>query len=364
MLHLGILIQFPLPWFALVLCAVYLLLVPVSFWKNCFSRFKTKKSLTVYNNQKSILDTKLLLLISHFDWFGKIKIIESSESSEIKSINSRGKETIGVDVFIQMCKKTVFFPLAFFCMIPRIYQIIKKNYLKIKSNNFSVEIQNNNFPNDNDKLIFEGLSVANVKYKFLIGLITFLSILQFTMLYGTWLVNDFKSMIGFKDSKIDTTINSVLNTYAKFSKFTLGITGHPVFSNEIHFDGYNHIVSVVYLDQNNNEIWLPIIDKNGQPDTYIYGANWVNWTFRINEQNINLEKMSNGIQRYTAFWAYRNNIDLTNATFKVKVKKIDVPNHWENDFLNKQIASPWIDGGFVQWKDYKFNSEIKNIESL
>ncbi len=47
--------------------------------------------------------------------------------------------------------------------------------------------------------------------------------------------------------------------------------------------------------------------------------------------------MSKGIQRYTAFWAYKNKVDLTNTKFIIKVKKIIIPTHWEKDFLNKQI---------------------------
>ena len=48
----------------------------------------------------------------------------------------------------------------------------------------------------------------------------------------------------------------------------------------------------------------------------------------------------------------------------IKVKKIDSPKNWEKDFLNKQIAKPWIDGGYIEWKDNTFVSNIINIEKI
>ncbi len=77
-----------------------------------------------------------------------------------------------------------------------------------------------------------------------------------------------------------------------------------------------------------------------------------------------MNNLNKGVRDFTAFWAYKNNINLDDAKFLIKVKKIDTPNGWEKDFLNKQIAKPWIDGGFVEWKNKEFISNIKDIESL
>lgn len=120
----------------------------------------------------------------------------------------------------------------------------------------------------------------------------------------------------------------------------------------------------MYQDGNNNEKWLPIIDKNGQPSYYNYGTNWRKVSFSTNSRNINPEELAKGVRDFTAFWAYKNHVDLNEATFLIKVKKIDAPNGWEKDYLNKQIARPWVDGGKVYWKEKKFSSEIKDIESI
>lgn len=164
---------------------------------------------------------------------------------------------------------------------------------------------------------------------------------------------------------MDKFVTKVINYYSPELREFTGITKHPVFSQAIHFDGYNHIIAVVYQNkETKEEVWLPIIDKNGQPDLYIYGANWVNWTFRVNSTRISNTNLNRGLQIYTAFWAHKNNIDLNNATFLIKVKKIEQPNGWEKDFLTKQIAKPWMDGGFISWENKVFSSQIKDIEKL
>jgi hypothetical protein len=189
-------------------------------------------------------------------------------------------------------------------------------------------------------------------------------IIQLIIIFRSLVITEIKDSIGFKGTKTDKYISQLSYNIDSVTKKFLGSTAHPVFM-DFHFNKYNHIIALVYIDKNNKEHWLPIIDKNGQPDYYIYGSNWVNWTFRVNSTKIEDAKLNSGIERYTAFWAKKNRItDLSEARFEVRVKKIDIPKGWEKDFLNKQIAKPWIDGGYVEWKDKKFISHIKDIESL
>ncbi len=101
------------------------------------------------------------------------------------------------------------------------------------------------------------------------------------------------------------------------------------------------------------------------PDYYIYGANWVNYTFRVNGLYVNNSILEGGLRRYIRFWAKKNDIDLQDDIFLIKVKKIESPkNGWEKDFLNKQIAKPWVDGGYIKFQNNKGTGFLKQIESL
>jgi hypothetical protein len=148
------------------------------------------------------------------------------------------------------------------------------------------------------------------------------------------------------------------------TKIFFGLTSHNVFIDNIHYKGYNHIIAVTYQSDSNKEVWLPLINKNGQPSTYLFGTNWRKMSFGTNGANIDSIKLANGIRDFTAFWAHKNNIDLNNAKFNIKVKKIDTPTKWQEDFLNIQIAKPWMDGGSIIWQSEKYIPYIKEIEKL
>ncbi|MFY7812110.1 MAG: hypothetical protein ACOVQ2_10315 [Flavobacterium sp.] len=77
-----------------------------------------------------------------------------------------------------------------------------------------------------------------------------------------------------------------------------------------------------------------------------------------------IENLKNGIKDFTAFWSYKNGIDLKEAEFKIKVKKIEQPQKWEKDFMKKQINQTWKDGGKIIWKDKNIEYYIFDIESI
>jgi predicted DCC family thiol-disulfide oxidoreductase YuxK len=386
-LHLGILIQFPIPWFALTACVIYLLIVPVSWWKKLFSSFKDSSTLTFYYDSECPLCIRTKIVITHLDCFNKIgfktvqfdaeqnQYLKNIEKTllldDIYSVDAKGKVYSGVDTYIQVLKKIFYlFPFAILLKLPGIYHLAKKTYAFIAKNRTTERCTEENcgynpsvIPDENKIKLLNNVTVLDLKYAIIKFIIKSLFVIQLLIIYISPVMTEIKQGVGFKDTKIDKYISRFSFDFQKLTMKIVGSTSHPVFMDD-HFNKYNHIVAIVYIDKNNKEYWLPIIDKNGQPDYYIYGPNWVNWTFRVNSTKINSIKLNSGIKRYTAFWAKKNNTDLSEARFEVKVKKIDIPKGWEKDFLNKQIAKPWIDGGYVEWKDKKFISHIKDIESL
>ncbi len=387
-LHLGILIEFPIPWFALTACTIYLLLVPVSWWKKLFSSNKDFSTLTFYYDSECPLCIRTKIVITHLDWFNKIgfktvqfdvaenQYLKNIEQSvlldDIYSVDAKGKIYSGVNTYIQVLKRIFYlFPFAIVLQLPGIYKIAKKIYGYIAKNRSTERCTEENcgynppvVPNDNDIKLLNNFTFLDLKFNTLTFILRFIVIIQLIIIFRSLVITEIKDSIGFKDTKIDQYLSRLSYDIDSVTKKFLGSTAHPVFM-DFHFNKYNHIIALVYIDKNNKEHWLPIIDKNGQPDYYIYGSNWVNWTFRVNSTKIEDAKLNSGIERYTAFWAKKNRMtDLSEARFEVRVKKIDIPKGWEKDFLNKQIAKPWIDGGYIEWKNYQYISHIKDIESL
>ena len=387
-LHLGILIEFPIPWFALTACSIYLLLIPVSWWKKLLSSNKDSNTLTFYYDSECPLCVRTKIVITHLDWFNKIGFktvqFDAAENQYLKnieqtvllddiySVDTKGKIYSGVNTYIQVFKRIFYlFPLAIVLQLPGMYQMAKKIYTYIAKNRSTERCTEENcgynppmVQNDDNIKLLNNFTVLDLKFRTIKFIVKFLFIIQLIIIYNSPILTKIKESIGFKDTKIDKNISLLSKNIQSVTKKMLGSTAHAVFLDG-HFKNYNHIIALVYIDKNNNEHWLPIINKKGQPDYYIYGPNWCNWTFKVNSQHIDNEIFNSGVERYTAFWAKKNRkTDLSEARFEVRVKKIDIPKGWEKDFLNKQIAKPWIDGGFVEWKDKKFISYIKDIESL
>ncbi|KIC03418.1 hypothetical protein OA88_03340 [Flavobacterium sp. JRM] len=389
-LHLGILLEFPIVFFALTVNVLYLLLIPVSFWNKIFSIDKDYSTLIFYYDSECPLCIRTKIIINHLDWFNKINFktvqFDSQDSQYLKhiatksllddiySVDSKGIVYFGVDTYIQVMKRIFYlYPLALILRIPGIYQISKKCYNFIAKNRTTERCTEENcgynppsIPDDSKIKILQYLTLEGLKYRLIVFSVLLMSFIQFTFLYNTPYIIRVKEKIGLKGTSTDKLISGTIDFYKNnLTQTFFGLTNHPVFVDE-HFKNYNHIIAIVYIDKKNKEQWLPIIDKNGQPDYYIHGANWVKWTFRVNSPLINQNILNRGIKRFTAFWAYKNNIDLTDAKFLVKVKKNDSLKkwEWEKDYFNKQLAKPWLEGGYVEWKNRVFISDVKNIERL
>ena len=387
-LHLGILIEFPIPWFALTACSIYLLLIPVSWWKKLLSSNKDSNTLTFYYDSECPLCIRTKIIITHLDWFNKVGFktvkFDSKENQYLKnieetillddiySIDVKGKIYSGVDTYIQVFKRIFYlFPLSMVLKLPGIYHLAKKVYAFIAKNRKTERCIEENcgynppiVPNDDNIKLLNNFTVLDLKFNGFKFIFYLLFVIQFIIIFRSPVMTDLRYSIGFKDSNVDKYISRFSYDFGSITKKVFGSTAHPVFMDH-HFRNYNHIIAIVYENKQAKEIWLPIIDKNGQPDYYIYGSNWVNWTFRVNSPTINTKMLNKGIERYTSFWAFQTKeSDLSDDKFLIKIKKIEFPRKWEKDFLIKQMAKPWIDGGYIEWKDKKFISHIKDIERL
>tara|TARA_R110002167_G_scaffold35735_2_gene113941 strand:- start:1001 stop:2887 length:1887 start_codon:yes stop_codon:yes gene_type:complete len=388
-LHIGILIEFPLPWFGLGVSALYLLMVPVSFWRKIREKLSFKSArLIFYYDEECPLCNRTKIIINYLDFFNAIEfkgvqtygfnnplfkdINQEDLLDNIYSISNNGTIYSGIDTYKVAFKKIPFlFSLGILLSIPGIYHIGKWIYTKVADNRYVERCTEENcgfipatFPSQIDDIkLSKTIKIKDLR----IGFITFGFVLilffQINITLNSLLINNFKQNIGFTGTTFSHVLNKVSIPLHKISKTFLGVTTHAVFM-DTHFNEYNHIVAIEAILDNGEKLWLPIIDKDGNPDKYAYSFNWVKWTFRINSPKIDQTKLEKGIRDFTAFWAYKNEINLNTTKFMIKVKKVDIPTRWEEDFLSKQIAKPWLDGGYVEWETGTFYSFVKDIEKI
>ncbi|WP_312767455.1 DCC1-like thiol-disulfide oxidoreductase family protein [Epilithonimonas sp.] len=381
-LHMGILICYPIPWFALGMCSIYLLMVPVSFWEKLFLPKKKSPVMTFYYDGECPLCNRTKITIQHFDIKGRIdfKTVQYYGEQEpllqevplddllddIHSIKN-GKVYKGLDTYIQVLGSINYLkPLSWILRIPGIYHLGKITYRFIAKNRNTERCTEDNCgftppvlpPKEESFKILQNYTLSDLK---VLGITIGLSFILFLQVFVSY--NSIKKGMSFKATSVNKILGHLSDEIEKPAKTFLGITHHAVFM-DYHFSDYNHIIAIAHLDKNGKQTWLPIINQDGTPGAYLCGSTWVKWTFRVANNNIDQKNLKIGIRDFTAFWANKNNIDLRDAKFIIKVKKIDSPKEWEKGFLQKQMDKPWQDIGVAKWKNKNYNIDIPEVEKL
>jgi len=253
-------------------------------------------------------------------------------------------------------------PLAILILIPGIYHLAKKIYATVATNRERIPCNDDNcvigyppsFVDSDEIKLLQNLKIRDIKVFGLVMFFIVFSFFQICSIFSSSSVVHFKS-----DWKL---INNPVHFYCeKFCKATIaktkvffGITHHALFLDG-HMNGYDHIITVVYVDKFGKTIWLPIMKQTGQPDWYLKGFNWTKWTFRVNSPRVNSQLLVKGVKDFTAFWAGKYNIELNNAQFKVLVKYITVPTKFEPNFLSSQMKKPWEKLANANWDNKEFS---------
>ncbi|MGI4738386.1 MAG: hypothetical protein ACRYG7_24725 [Janthinobacterium lividum] len=190
-----------------------------------------------------------------------------------------------------------------------------------------------------------------------------LVLLQCLASYGTPLVALLRRKSGLDGTLVGRGLARAAEQAAGPARNFFGITNHPIALDE-HFAGYTRLVAVTYTGADGIEQVLPITRLSGQPGAYLYGAVWLKWTYGTLSGRIDQPRLETSIRSFTAFWANKHQVDLTNCQFRVKVKKIAEATTWQPDFLNQQLAASWQDAGTVQWQNQHFTAHLAAINSL
>lgn len=388
-LHIGILVCFPIPFFALGVSGLYILMVPVFIWDRIFKRNQSEvKLIKFFYDGECPLCNRTRIILSHFDSRKRIEFLTVQENADkesilkdipkeklldnIHAVSANGKIYSGVDVYIKIFN-TIWYlkPLSWFMRLPGIYQMSRVIYRTVALNRTTNRCTEDNcgyvlpeLPIEDSKMkLSKNYTLKDLRMMCLFVGISILIMLQALVTYNAPVFKIARIKAGIANVKVIKVSVVIANLASDFSKTFFGITHHGVFMDS-HFDGYNHTIAVIYKPTIGKEIWLPIFDENGTPGDYLSGPLWVKWTFRVNSPLVNQTRLVNGIRDFTAFWAKKNGVNLQSAKFEIRVKKTRVPKKWEFNFLNDQLHNPWLHAGEVNWRNSEFSSNVLNIEEL
>lgn len=378
-LHFGILIIYPIPWFALSYICLYFLLIPVVFWQKLAAVFKRKRpAIFIFYNEESsdCIKTKIVLESLDIRRALSFKGVQSLPDEEailtqvsrhnllttIHTIDAKGKVATGINAYLRILSTVpVLNVFSLLFRLPGFYQLARLVYQKIVSYKPVPANRSNSFATLSPNSVSPWVKQLNVRA--VLAGILLLVFIQMLCTYNSPLLTAVKQKTGFERTAIGYYSTKFARLFRLPSRVFLGITAHGVFV-DAHFKGYNHIVAIQHVNPNGTKTFLPIINEKGMTDSYIYGPTYAKWTFHANNANVKMHEMESGIRDFTSFWIHKKDMSLNSQKFIVLVKRIDTPGEWEKDFLKKQIAKPWKEAGYAEWQNGKFYSNIQNIETF
>ncbi|MFU8790107.1 MAG: thiol-disulfide oxidoreductase DCC family protein, partial [Methylobacter sp.] len=372
-LHLGITLSFNIYPFGLGMMIFYTLLVPFKVWRYIGQRLSAKQpSLTVFYDQLCPLCNRTVLILNHFDLFNCIDFKNAQEHAayypalaavnhdtlltDLYALDHTGRIYSGVDTYSQIFKKMRYlWPAGVILNLPGIHQLASNKYRTIADTRSRV-------PCTSDCLIPQTLSDTTLYHRFfeefatqkpkafsrkMAKILLSLLVLQLNSSIHYGLV--YRLNIDKPQSPISQASNAILMVSQTF----LGITPHALYLHD-HFAGYEHILAITYTDTDGNEQWLPFVNEQGRllaPNWGRVHSMWANIAVTPNIDNKRLRKLT---MKVTAFWGQKIGLNLDNAVFTIKLKKISAPSYWVHDQLHLNFASPWITIGTANW----INNEI------
>ncbi|MDI1229821.1 MAG: DCC1-like thiol-disulfide oxidoreductase family protein [Methylobacter sp.] len=384
MLHLGITLSFNIYPFGLGMLIFYTLLIPFKWWR-CIGRLMTanEPSLTVFYDQLCPLCNRTVLIINHFDIFGRIVFKNAQEHAiHYPALASINNETLltdlyaldrnnriysGVDTYSQIfIKMRYLFPLGIILSLPGIHQLALKKYRSIADTR-------NRVPCTSTCLTLQALPDTTFYHQFAEGIAAqkpkaFSR--RLTKILIALLVLQLNSSIHYgliyrlnADSP-QNPISQASNAVLMVSQTFLGITPHALYLHD-HFAGYDHILAITYTDQNGSEHWLPFVNEQGRLLSPNWGRVHSMWANIAVTPNIDNKRLHKFIMKVTAFWGINCGLNLDNVVFNIKLKKISAPSHWVHDQLHKNFTSPWSTIGTAKWTDQKISVDLPdNINQL
>jgi predicted DCC family thiol-disulfide oxidoreductase YuxK/uncharacterized membrane protein YphA (DoxX/SURF4 family) len=382
-LHVGILLAFPIPLFALTAIGVYILLIPVTFWEKI--KIKRKETIKFFYDAECPMCVRTKIILSSIIPSQKVGFYsvqgyaegeqllkDLPKSTLYQDIHGLKKNKVykGVDLYRIVFLSTWYLvPIGLVLATPGVnligkllYDFIAKSRVTERCTQDSCGYIPPMIPKDiRQTTLLKDFTFGDLQKMGLVFLIGLMFVSQFLV---TWRSPHIQQVINFKTNSFLSSTNLLFEKVQwrlkPVSYRLMGITAHPVFMDG-HMNNYNHLITITDLKGE----FIPLLDDKGMAGNLIYGANWVNYTFRVNGANIKQEQLITGLKNYLTFWIIKNEGgEHLNQDFIIKMKKVDFPTDWERDFLNKMIARPWTDIGVIGWKQNKFYCNLPDVESL
>jgi len=370
--HTGIVLSLNIYPFGFGMLVHYALLVPFSWWRNIHAFFAFKNPpLTVFYDQECPLCRRTVIIINHFDILNAVdfkglqeharhypaldSIPEQTLLTDIYALDRNNRLYSGVDTYIRILlamRTTALFGAVL--TLPGILQLARLFYRRVADNRSRTGCNDLCLPtlsgaNDPPPVSLARIAGRLSRLMIVVCLLQLNSTLHFGLFYR---LNG-----GHASSEAGQIVEAASNAILLLSHSFTGITPHALYMHD-HFQGYNHILGITYIDEQGVERWLPFVNEEGRIVTPNWGRIQSMWANVAVTRQIDLKRLEKGLMRVTAFWGTEIGLNLEKTRFKLKVKEIRVPMDWEYDLRHYNLQQPWTDLGAVSWKNGDMRLDI------
>ncbi|NOQ35813.1 MAG: DUF393 domain-containing protein [Methylococcaceae bacterium] len=377
-LHFGITISFNIYPFGMGMLIFYTLMLPFSYYRKIGTWLTAKQPLLdVFYDEQCPLCNRTVLTLNHFDIFNCIDfkgaqsfaadcsalaaIDEKTLLTDLYAVDKNNKVYAGVATYAQILIKMRYSALLGYGLkLPLIFQFANSKYRKIADSRERVscdercEIKVINLK----PMLYDRLFMAqdsqkqkkNIRILAKVLIILFIIQLNSSIHYGLL----YRLDVDLKKSLITSTLAGVSNSLILISQGFVGITPHALYLHD-HFDGYDHLLAITYIDKEGAEQWLPFVTEEGRLAAPNWGRVHSMWANIAVTPNIDNHRLHKFIMKVTAFWGAKSELELNTTTFHIKLKKIHSPSNWENNLLNNNLKGKWKTIGTAKWQNKSIN---------
>jgi predicted DCC family thiol-disulfide oxidoreductase YuxK len=389
-LHAGITISFNIYPFGLGMLAVYILMVPFSWWQGIANKLVYKvPQLAVFYDGDCPLCNRTAMIINHFDVFQGVvfKDLQTQAGSapelqvydeqvllaDLYAVDLLGNVYAGVDTYIQVFAKMRYMAVLAWCLrLPGVYQLAKVCYRRIADNRERAvcdafclpSTEKKAYPVDLYTQIFEQYAEKKPKqFRFrmakifvVLALLQLNSSVHYGFLYRFYDLSQVESPLANQARAMSNAVLMLSTTF-------LGITPHALYLHD-HFEGYEDLIAITYIDAQGKEQWLPFVNDKGRMLAPNWGRVHSMWANIAVTPNINSDRLSKFIMKVTAFWGTKVGLDLNHAKFIIKHKNIVSPVQWEPNLREGNLSGEWDNIGTAIWHDKKAHINLLGLNSV
>lgn len=387
-LHIGITISLNIYPFGLGMLSVYILMVPFPWWAAVADGliYKTPQ-LAVFYDGDCPLCNRTASIISHFDVLQGVafKDLQTQADSapqlqnyeeklllaDLYAVDLQGHVCAGVDTYIQIFQKMRYLAVfAWIMRIPGIYHLAKLIYRRIADNRVRnvcdascmPAVSKCAYPIDLYTRIFENHAQQKPRqFRFrLAKVFVVLAILQLNSSIHYGFLYRFYDL-STVESPLVNQARILSNSVLMLSTTFLGITPHALYLHD-HFEGYEELFAISYIDAQGKELWLPFVNEQGRMLAPNWGRVHSMWANIAITPNINSDRLDKFIMKVTAFWGAKVGLDLNHARFIIKHKKINSPVQWSKDLRKNNLSGDWANIGTATWTNKHYQLKLQEIK--